>query len=204
MVARLTPRVVAKVEADSPLACIRCTRAAFEASNALGRPIDCPRARRASRAAARRSRPSSSSSSANEARTPATMRPDAFDVSIPSRSDRNTIPRSPRSRIVVMTSAALRPRAVNTDYDDGITLPRVIEERRQTGPLLPRGSSRQLVRVDARGVDACCGQRVVLLAERLMRGTHAGIAELGSGDSGAVSMTMQPKSHKSVNMRLAF
>jgi len=109
MVARLTPRVVAIVVADSPLACIRCTRAAFEASNALGRPIDCPRARRASRAAARRSRPSSSSSSANEARTPATMRPDAFDVSIPSRSDRNTIPRSARSRMVVMTSAALRP-----------------------------------------------------------------------------------------------
>ena len=67
--------------------------------------IDCPRARRASRAAALRSRPSSSSSS-----TDAAMRPEALDVSTPSWSDRNTMPRSPRSRMVVMTSAALRPR----------------------------------------------------------------------------------------------
>lgn len=37
------------------------------------------------------------------------MRPEAFDVSIPSRSERRTMPRSPRSRIVVITSAALRP-----------------------------------------------------------------------------------------------
>ena len=43
--------------AGSPLACIRCASAAFDSSSALGRPIDCPRARRASRAAARRSRP---------------------------------------------------------------------------------------------------------------------------------------------------
>jgi hypothetical protein len=34
--------------------------------------------------------------------------PVALDVS-PSRSDRNTISRSPNARIVVMTSAALRP-----------------------------------------------------------------------------------------------
>ena len=44
------------------------------------------------------------------ARTPATMRPEAFDVSIPSRNDRKTMSRSRSSRIVVMTSAALRPR----------------------------------------------------------------------------------------------
>ena len=43
---------------------------AFDASSALGRPIDCPCALRASRAAARRSRPSSSSSSATLAGTP--------------------------------------------------------------------------------------------------------------------------------------
>jgi hypothetical protein len=36
-------------------------------------------------------------------------------------------------------------------------------------------------RIDAGGVDACFGQRQ-LLVERLMRGTDAGIAELGSGD----------------------
>ena len=50
--------------ADSPLACIRCARATLDWSNAFGRPMDCPRARRASRAA--------------------TMRPVAFDVSMPT------------------------------------------------------------------------------------------------------------------------
>ena len=44
------------VLADSPLACIRCASAALERSRAFGRPMDCPRARRASRAAERRSR----------------------------------------------------------------------------------------------------------------------------------------------------
>jgi hypothetical protein len=34
------------------------------------------------------------------------MRPVALDVSMPYRSDRSTMPRSPSSRIVVMTSAA--------------------------------------------------------------------------------------------------
>jgi integrase len=68
---RLTPRVAGIVPADSPLACIRWARAAFDLSSAFGRPIDCPRDRRASRAAARRLRPSSSSSSARLARTPA-------------------------------------------------------------------------------------------------------------------------------------
>ena len=43
--ARLTPSVAAIVLADSPLACIRCARAAFDSSNDLGRPMDCPRAR---------------------------------------------------------------------------------------------------------------------------------------------------------------
>jgi hypothetical protein len=39
-----------------PLRCIRCARAAFVSSSTLGRPMCCPRARRASHAAARRSR----------------------------------------------------------------------------------------------------------------------------------------------------
>ena len=43
------------VLADSPLACIRCASAVFDLSSAFGRPMDCPRARRASRAAAARS-----------------------------------------------------------------------------------------------------------------------------------------------------
>jgi hypothetical protein len=43
------------VAADSPLACIRWATAALVLSSAFGRPMDCPRARRASRAAARRS-----------------------------------------------------------------------------------------------------------------------------------------------------
>jgi hypothetical protein len=42
------------VLADSPLACIRCASPAFDLSSALGRPIDWPRALRASRAAAER------------------------------------------------------------------------------------------------------------------------------------------------------
>jgi hypothetical protein len=83
-VARLTPSAVAIVLAGSPDACIRCARPAFDASSFLGRPMDWPRARRASRAAARRSRPSSNSSSARLARTPATIRPVALDVSMPS------------------------------------------------------------------------------------------------------------------------
>jgi Pyridoxamine 5'-phosphate oxidase len=52
----------------------RCASAAFLSSSTFGRPICCPRARRASRAAARRSQPSSSSSSARLASTPATLR----------------------------------------------------------------------------------------------------------------------------------
>ena len=36
--------------------------------------------------------------------------PVAFVVSMPSRSERSTMSRSPRSRIVVITSAALRPK----------------------------------------------------------------------------------------------
>jgi hypothetical protein len=76
------------VLAGSPLACIRCASAAFDLSSAFGRPIDWPRDRRASRAAAHRSRPNSSSSSAMLASTPATMRAVAFDVSIPSRTER--------------------------------------------------------------------------------------------------------------------
>lgn len=42
-----------------PLACIRLASTAFFSSSTLGRPMCCPRARRASRAAARRSKPSS-------------------------------------------------------------------------------------------------------------------------------------------------
>lgn len=97
------------VVTGSPLACIRRASAAFEASSAFGRPMFCPRARCASRAAARRSRPSSSSSSAKLAIQPATIRPVALEVSIPSRNDLRTMSRSRSSRIVVMTSAALRP-----------------------------------------------------------------------------------------------
>lgn len=70
----------------------------------LGRPMCCPRARRASRAADRRSRPNSNSSSAKLERTPATMRPKEFDVSMPSRRERSTTPRSPSSRMVGKTS----------------------------------------------------------------------------------------------------
>lgn len=139
------------VLADSPLACIRCARATFDWSSAFGRPMDCPRARRASRAAVRRSLPSSNSSSARLARTPATMRPEACDVSMPSRSDRSTIPRSPRSRMVVITSAALRPR-------------RSMPTTTMASPCLSESSSaarpcrrsRQLVGVDAGGANACC------------------------------------------------
>jgi hypothetical protein len=57
------------------LACIRCKRADLEASSAFGRPMDCPRARRASRPAERRSRPSSNCNSVRLARTPATSAP---------------------------------------------------------------------------------------------------------------------------------
>jgi hypothetical protein len=49
MVALLTPRVEAIRDAGSPLAYIRCAVAAFSSVNAFGRPMDCPRARRASR-----------------------------------------------------------------------------------------------------------------------------------------------------------
>jgi hypothetical protein len=80
-VARLTPSVVAIVLADSPAACIRCARAAFAWSSALGRPIDWPRARRASRAAARRARPSSSSNAASPLRDPQPFRtPKSLDL----------------------------------------------------------------------------------------------------------------------------
>jgi hypothetical protein len=96
---------------DPLTGCFRCSAAsaALELSSAFGRPMCWPRARRASRAAARRSRPSSNSSSAKLARTPATIRPVAFEVSMPSRRDLRTMSRSRSSRIVVSTSAALRP-----------------------------------------------------------------------------------------------
>ena len=67
----------------------------FDLSRAFGRPTDRPRARRASRAAVRRSRPNSNSSSAKLASTPATIRPVALEVSMPSRSERSTMLRSP-------------------------------------------------------------------------------------------------------------
>jgi hypothetical protein len=38
-VARLTPCVAASVLADSPLACIRCAKAVFDLSSALGHPM---------------------------------------------------------------------------------------------------------------------------------------------------------------------
>jgi hypothetical protein len=57
-----------------------------------------PRARRASRAAARRSLPNSSSSSARLASTPATSRPAAVELSMPSRRERKTTSRSRSSR----------------------------------------------------------------------------------------------------------
>ena len=41
---------------------------------------------------------------------PTKDRPVAFELSMPSRSERNTMSRSRSSRIVAMTSAALRPR----------------------------------------------------------------------------------------------
>jgi hypothetical protein len=81
------------------------------ALSALGRPMDCPRARRASRAAVRRSRPNSNSSSARLANTPATIRPVAFDVSIPSR--RNAAKAvGTMARTVTGIKAAVGPRAL--------------------------------------------------------------------------------------------
>jgi hypothetical protein len=47
-VARLTPNALAIVLAGSPLACIRRANSDLELSSAFGRPMDCPRARRAS------------------------------------------------------------------------------------------------------------------------------------------------------------
>jgi hypothetical protein len=44
----MTPSVIAMVLADSPAACMRCARAAFDLSSALGRPMCCSRVRRAS------------------------------------------------------------------------------------------------------------------------------------------------------------
>jgi hypothetical protein len=71
--ARPTPSVAAIMRADSPLACIRWAKAAFDLSSAFGRPMDCQRARRASRGSA--ALPDSSKSvSAKLASTPATDR----------------------------------------------------------------------------------------------------------------------------------
>ena len=70
----------------------RCASAAFLSSSTFGRPICCPRARRASRAAARRSRPSSSSSSARLASTPATLRGVEIPLSPVSKTTFETTP----------------------------------------------------------------------------------------------------------------
>ncbi|MCW2513600.1 MAG: hypothetical protein JWR11_2642 [Mycobacterium sp.] len=87
MVARLTPRVDAMVLADSPLACIRCATAAFSSFSAFGRPMDCPRARRASRAAVE----DEASTELKEARSNAFGRngdpSDAWDHSIKALED---------------------------------------------------------------------------------------------------------------------
>ena len=57
MVARLPPSVAAIVQADSRVVCILCASAVFALSSAFGRPMCCPRARRASLAADRRRSP---------------------------------------------------------------------------------------------------------------------------------------------------
>jgi len=82
------PSAVAIVLADSPLACTRSARPAFFSSSASRRPMCCPRARRASRAAGP-ALPSEFQFKLRQAgkKTPATIRPVAFDVSIPSRND---------------------------------------------------------------------------------------------------------------------
>ena len=103
------PEVAAMVLADSPLVCIRCASATFDWSSAFGRPMDCPRALRASRAAVRRSLPNSNSSSARLAR----HRPPCG----PRRSTCRclhavTAARSPAHQASpdrLITSAALRP-----------------------------------------------------------------------------------------------
>jgi hypothetical protein len=48
----------------------------------------------------------------------------------------------------------IAPEAVNTDYDDDITMPRVVQQRDEAGTLLPRRSTRQLVGVCAGGMNS--------------------------------------------------
>ena len=99
------------------------------ASSALGRPMCCPRTRRASRAAARRSRPSSSSSSARLASTPATMRPVALDVSMPSRSERNMILAVAQFANRRHDFCGIAAQAIYPDHDDCVTGSCVVKQR---------------------------------------------------------------------------
>ena len=191
-VALLTPNVSAITGTGSPLARIRSASATLSGESLRGRPIGRPRAFRAALAAARRSRPSSNSNSASDASTPATMRPVALEVSMPSRSDRSTIPRSRRSRIVVITSAALRPEPVDADDHDGVAGPGVVEQRGQARPLLLGRRAGQLVAVDAGGSTPAAVRASVLLVEGLVAGADAGVAEklAGGRDSLVVAVVM--------------
>jgi hypothetical protein len=63
---------------------------------------------------------SSNSSSARQASAPATMRPVEFEVSIPSRSERNTISRSRSSRIVLAADACPLDLAMGCNPASGI------------------------------------------------------------------------------------
>ena len=100
--------------------------------------MDCPRARRASRRGTTFTA-QLHSSSARLAKTPATIRPVAFEVSIPSRRERSTIPRSAKLANGRHDLRSITPQAVDANDHDGVAFPRVAQQCRQTGSLLPCG-----------------------------------------------------------------
>jgi hypothetical protein len=65
------------------------------------------------------------------------MRPVAFAVSIPSRSDRSTIP-APKVADGRHHLSSVAAQAVDANNHDGVALARVVQQRGESGALRPR------------------------------------------------------------------
>ena len=121
--------------ADSPLACIRCARAAFDLSSALGRPIAgrvpawLPAPQHAVRAQLKFKLRQAGQDSGHHA-------PVALAVSMPSLSDRRTMLRSPRSLNRGHNLSGISAKPVDSNHNNGVACSGVVQQRSKAGPLL--------------------------------------------------------------------
>jgi hypothetical protein len=60
------------------------------------------------------------------------------------------------------------PQPVDANDHDGIPLARIVQQRGQARTVFPRRSPRQLVAVDARGIDARSSVRIDLMVDAIL------------------------------------